>query len=134
MKFFDPVKQVVLSVDASKGLGAVCLQDGFPIAYASRVMTDTESRYAQIEKKLLAALFACKKFHDFTYGNKVVMETDHKPLISIVKKPLHAAPAQLQRMLLQLQSYDLEFVYKRGKDLVVAVLCRVHISIKTLLR
>ena len=121
LKFFDPIKPVVLSVDASKnGLGAVCLQDGSPIAYASRVMTDTESRYAQIEKELLAALFACRKFHDFTYGNKVVIETDDKPLISIVKKPLHAAPARLQRMLLQLQNYDLEFVYKTGKDLFVA--------------
>ena len=49
-----------------------------------------------------------------------MIETDHKPLVSIVTKPLHAAPARLQRMLLQLQSYDLEFVYKRGKDLVVA--------------
>ena len=52
LKFFDPIKQVVLSVDASKnGLGAVCLQERSPIAYASRVMTDTESRYAQIKKE-----------------------------------------------------------------------------------
>ena len=56
LKFFNPARQVVLSVDASQsGLGAVCLQDGSPVAYASRVMTETESRYAQIEKELLAA-------------------------------------------------------------------------------
>ena len=78
---------------SKSGLGAVCLQDGSPVAYASRVMTKTESRYAQIEKELLAAVFACTKFYDFTYGNKVVIETDHKPLITIVKKPLHIAPA-----------------------------------------
>ncbi len=94
LKFFDPAKQIVLSVHASKsGLGAVCLQDGSPVAYASRVMSQIESRYAQIEKELLAALFACRKFHDFIYGNKVVIETDDKPLITIVKKPLHTAPA-----------------------------------------
>ncbi|CAB4039172.1 Hypothetical predicted protein [Paramuricea clavata] len=132
LKFFNPARQVVLSVDASKsGLGAVCLQDGSPVAHASRVMTETESRYAQIEKELLAAVFACTKFYDFTYGNKVAIETDHKPLITIVKKPLHVAPARLQRMLLQLQRYDLEFVYKRGSDLFVAdTLSRAYISKK----
>jgi hypothetical protein len=98
----------------------VWLQDGSPVAYASRVMSETESRYAQIEKELLAAVFACTKFYDFTYGNKVVIETDHKPPITIVKKPLHVAPVRLQRMLLQLQRYDLEFVYKRGGDIFVA--------------
>ena len=132
LKFFNPARQVVLSVDASKsGLGAVCLQDGSPVAYASCVMTETESRYAQIEKELLAAVFACTKFYDFTYGNKVVIETDHKPLITIVKKPLHVAPARLQRMLLQLQRYNLEFVYKKGSDLFVAdTLSRAYIKEK----
>ena len=130
LKYFNPEKQVVLSVDASKnGLGAVCLQDSAPVAYASRVMTETEGKYAQIEKELLAAVFACTKFHDFIYGYNAVIETDHKPLITIVKKPLHAAPARLQRMLLQLQRYDLEFVYKRGKDLFVAdTLSRAYIE------
>ena len=66
LKFFDPSKPVTLSVDASKsGLGAACLQNGFPVAYASRALTEAETRYAQIEKELLAATFACRKFHDF---------------------------------------------------------------------
>lgn len=69
LKFFNHSKPFTLSVDASKsGLGAVCLQDGNPVAYASRALTEAESRYAQIEKELLAATFACKKFHDFIYG------------------------------------------------------------------
>ena len=121
LKYFDPDKPVVLSVDSSKsGLGAACLQEDAPVAFASRALSDAETRYAQIEKELLAAVFACKKFHDFAYGRKVVIETDHKPLITIVKKPLHAAPARLQRMLLQLQRYNLEFIYKKGKELFLA--------------
>ncbi|KAL8611232.1 hypothetical protein ACOMHN_013663 [Nucella lapillus] len=116
LKFFDPTKPVVLSVDASKnGLGAACLQEDAPVAYASRALSDCETRYAQIEKELLAAVFACRKFHDFVYGRKVTIQTDHKPLITIVKKSLNAAPARLQRMLLQLQRYNLNFVYKKGK-------------------
>lgn len=121
LKYFDPTKPVVLSVDSSQsGLGAACLQEDAPVAYASRALSDAETRYAQIEKELLAAVFACRKFNDFVYGRKVTIETDHKPLISIVKKPLHAAPARLQRMLLQLQSYNLEFIYKKGKELFLA--------------
>ena len=121
LKFFDPAKSVILSVDASKGgLGAACLQEEAPVAFASRALSDAETRYAQIEKELLAAVFACRKFHDFVYGLQVTIETDHKPLISIVNKPLNAAPARLQRMLLQLQKYNLQFVYKKGKELYIA--------------
>ena len=101
LKFFNPAKSVILSVDASKGgLGAACLQEEAPVAFASRALTDAEIRYAQTEKELLAAVFASHKFHDFIYGRKVTIETDDKPLINIVKKPLNAAPARPQRMLL----------------------------------
>ena len=65
-KFFDAGKPVVLSIDASKsGLGVACLQDYSPVAFDSRALSDAETRYAQIEKELLAAVFACRKFHDF---------------------------------------------------------------------
>ena len=121
LKFFDPHKPVKLSVDSSKsGLGACLLQEEAPVAYASRSLSSSEQNYAQIEKELLAAVFACTKFHDYIYGRPAVIETDHKPLISIVKKPLHSAPPRLQRMLLQLQKYSLEFVFKCGKELYLA--------------
>lgn len=56
-------KPVVLSVDASqKGLGAVLLQENLPTgicyAYASRALTDTETRYAQIKKEASAIVFS----------------------------------------------------------------------------
>ena len=35
-------------------------------------------------------------------GSKATTETDHKPLITFVKKPLHAVPSYLQCMLLEL--------------------------------
>ena len=104
-----------MTCDASKfGLGAACLQEGAPVAYASRSMTDTEKRYAHIEKELLAVLFACTKFHDYIYGQDIVVEMDHQPLVTIVQKPLLSAPARLQRMLLRLQKY-ITLVYKKGK-------------------
>ena len=121
LRYFDPLKPVTLSVDASKsGLGAACLQDGLPVAYASRALTEAETRYAQIEKELLSATFACRKFHDFIYGRQATIETDHKPITAVVNRPLHLAPVRLQRMLLQLQKYDLKFFYKKGTELYVA--------------
>ena len=53
----------------------------------------TETRYAQIEKELLAIVFACNQFNVYIYGRDVVrVETDHQPLESIVRKPLNDAP------------------------------------------
>ncbi|XP_041867384.1 uncharacterized protein K02A2.6-like [Melanotaenia boesemani] len=119
--YFDTTKELRLQVDASKhGLGAVLMQEGRPVAYASKSLTPTEVNYAQIEKELFAVLFGCKHFHTYIYGRKVVVESDHKPLESILKKPISCAPARLQRMLLQLQRYDIEILHRPGKDIPVA--------------
>lgn len=78
------------------------------------------SCYAQIEKELLAVVFACTKFKDYVYGKPTVTETDHQSLVIILKKPIHTAPARLQRMLLQLQANDITLVYKKGKHMYLA--------------
>ena len=120
LRFFDVRKPVRISCDASPtGLGAVLLQSGFPVAYASRSLTKAESRYAQIEKELLAVQFSLERFNQYTYGKKVAIESDHKPLEAIVKKPLAAAPPRLQRILLRMQKYDYALEYKPGKELVL---------------
>ena len=121
LAYFDHTKDVVLQVDASKyGLGAVLLQQEKPVAYASRALTETEVNYAQIEKELYAVLFGCKRFHQYLYGRQVTVESDHKPLESIMRKPLAAAPPRLQRMILQLQRYSINIVHKPGKQIPVA--------------
>ena len=121
LKFFNPDLPTVLQCDASQGgLGACLLQKEHPIAYASRSLTPTEAQYAQIEKELLAIVFGLEKFEGYTYGRKVLVETDHKPLDSIMKKSLLDAPKRLQRMLLRLQKFDLEVVYKKGTELYIA--------------
>ena len=122
LTYYDVKKPVTLTCDASKaGLGAACLQADKVVSFASRAMTDTETRYSQIEKEMLAVVFACSRFQDYIIGNRqVTVETDHQPLVSIFRKPLNSAPARLQRMLLQLQRYDLTLIYKKGKDLIIA--------------
>ena len=79
-------------------------------------LTKTEQGYAQIEKELLGILFGCKRFHQYTYARPIRVHTDHKPIVSIMKKPLSAASPRL-RMLLQLQSYDLDEHFVPGKEI-----------------
>ena len=134
LKYFNPKRPVKLSVDASsKGLGAVLLQDNHPIAYASKALTSCQQNYAQIEKELLAIVFGCNKFHDYIYGMSTIeVETDHKPLEFIFKKPLYQAPARLQKMIMSIQKYPIDLVYRPGKQLVIAdTLSRAYIPEST---
>jgi len=84
-------------------------------------MTETQQRYAQIENECLAIVFACERFDQYIYGrDNITLHSDHKPLEAIFKKPLLSAPKRLQRMLLRLQKYNIDVVYKKGRDLHIA--------------
>ena len=101
LRYYDRKKPVTVQADASqRGLGACLLQEGQPIAYASKSLTDTETRYANIERELLAIVFACQRFNTYILGRPFTMESDHKPLEIIHQKSLASAPPRLQRMLL----------------------------------
>ena len=57
---------------------------------------------APIEKEMLAIVFSTPKFREYTLGKKTVVQTDHKPLETILRKPMAAAPLRLQAMILTL--------------------------------
>jgi hypothetical protein len=122
LQYFDINKEVVLECDASEyGLGAAMYQDNQVIAFASRCLTQTEKKYAQIEKEMLAVVFACIRFNQYIAGNsKIIVKTDHRPLINIVNKPLIEAPKRLQMMLLTLQKYNVKLQFIQGRENVVA--------------
>ena len=70
LSFYDVTQEVTIQADASQnGIGACLLQNRHPIAYSSRALTQTEMRYAMIEKELLAIVFATSKFHDYIWKN-----------------------------------------------------------------
>ena len=122
LAYYDVNKPVVIQCDASQsGLGAALLQEERPVAYSSRVMTQMEQNYAQIEKELLAIVYACEKFDQYIFGrSNVIVQSDHKPLETIFKKPIHSSPKRLQRMRLRLQNYDIQVVYKKGETMFLA--------------
>ncbi|XP_022806614.1 uncharacterized protein K02A2.6-like [Stylophora pistillata] len=134
LKIFDPQKKTVLQCDASmSGLGACLIKDEHPVAYASKALTPTETNYAQIEKELLAIVFGVERSEGSVYGRKVFIDTDHKPLESIMKKILLSAPKRLQRMLLRLQKFDLAVSDRKGTEMHIAdPLSRAYLPLGTL--
>ena len=100
-------QKIIIETNASDyGLGAVLLQGGRPVAFASHTMTETERRYSQIEKECL---------DHYLHGcDMVTAVTDHKPLETILVKSIKSAPKRIQYMILCLQKYQLNVVYKKG--------------------
>ena len=77
-----------------------------PVTFACRAPTLSERKYSQIRKKLLAQVFGMEYNHHHVYIQKVILWTDHKPLVSISQKPLASVFKRLQCLLLRLQQYE----------------------------
>ena len=131
LAYYDEKEDIVLSVDSSKdALGACILQNGHPIAYASKSLNKCEQNYAQIEKEMAAIVLGATKFHEYIYAKGPIhVETDHRPLESIFKKLLSQMSPRIQRMMLKVQKYNLKVQYKSGRELYIAdMLSRACIS------
>lgn len=121
LKYYDPKSPLTLEVDASqKGLGVALTQEGKPIAFASKTLTECQSRYSNIEREMLAIVHGIERYHTYLYGKPFIVVTDHKPLVTICEKPLHAAPHRLRRMLLRIQGYQYSVTYKPGPQMIMA--------------
>ena len=126
LSLYDPAAPTKVSADTSShGLGAVLLQrtDGSwrPVSYVSRSMSETERRYAQIEKEALATTWAFEKFANFLIGKHFLVETDHKPLVPLLGvKHLHTLPLRVLRFRLRLDRFIYDIGHVPGKELYTA--------------
>ena len=116
-------KLFYLRTDASdKGVGAVLEQefeDGrHPVLYLSKKLTDTEKRYAVIEKECYAIVWSVKSLRVFLEGRRFVVESDHAPLQWLDRVKL--TNQRLLRWSLTLQEFSFDIVHVKGKDNVVA--------------
>ena len=121
MIHYDPSLPIRLAADASAyGIGAVLshvLDDGTerPIAYVSKTLSPSEKNYAQIEKEALALVFGVRKFHQYIYGRKFTLVTDHKPLLAILGPKAgipSVAAARIQRWAFLLSAYQYDIIFK----------------------
>lgn len=122
LAYYDPSKPLIVTCDASPyGVGGVLSQLGAdgrcerPIAYASRTLTDAEKNYSQIHREALGIIFSVNKFHQYLYGRRFTLRTDHKPLVSIFGPntgipTMVASRMQRWAVILSAYSYDIEYV------------------------
>nr|CAH7739579.1 unnamed protein product [Callosobruchus chinensis] len=88
------IMPLVLSVDASPiGLGAFIPQNGHPIKFASVSLTSTQQRYNHV---------CYERFHYYVFGRYIRIETDLRPLLALLKKPLDDLSPRLQRLAIRL--------------------------------
>ena len=120
LKYYNVKEEVTIQCDASEtGLGAVLMQKGQPVCYASRALTDSRQDMHKSRKSFL--LSSCHKFDQYIYGRDIVnVESDHEPLQSVFKKPIQQSPKRLQRIRMALQNYSLNIHYKKGRLMFIA--------------
>ena len=89
--------------------------------FASRALSEAETRYAQIEKEALALTWALEKFSEYVLGKIVALETDHKPLVPILgTKSLDQLPPRVLRFRLRLMRFQYTIQHVPGKTLYTA--------------
>ncbi|XP_053278106.1 uncharacterized protein K02A2.6-like [Pleuronectes platessa] len=122
---FNPDLPLQLACDASPyGVGAVISHimpsgEERAIAFASRTLSKAESNYAQIEREALSIIFGIKKFHQFLFGKRFTLLTDHRPLTSIFG-PHTGIPSlvasRMQRWALLLSAHQYDIKYRRAEQ------------------
>ena len=127
LAFYDPNLETIVSSDASSyGMGSVLLQKQKdekwrPVMFASRVLSETEQRYAQIEKESLAVTWSCEKFAYYLVGKHFTIHTDHKPLVSLLgSKRMDELPPRILRFRIRLMRFSYTVEHIPGKNLVIA--------------
>ena len=124
---YDPSAETIIQTDASRsGIGAALIQiqsDGTRkvVAAASRSLSDTERRYAMIEQEALGVVWACEKFKNYITGLTVRIQTDHKPLISLLNDiELNKLTVRVQRFRMRLMRFSYMIEHIPGKENVLA--------------
>ena len=114
--YFDMHKDIEIVFDASPvGLAALLVQEGRVVIYASRALTNVETRYSQTEREALAVVWACEHFNRFVKGApRFTVISDHTPLVFIWQKA--RPPLRIERWGLRLQPYNMVIKYRPGAD------------------
>ncbi|KAF5784342.1 putative nucleotidyltransferase, Ribonuclease H [Helianthus annuus] len=115
----DLSKIFVVETDASsKGIGAVLLQEGHPLAFFSKALSSRQIALSVYEKELLAIIMAVKPWHYYLVSKPFVIRTDQKSLKHLLTQKI-TTPLQ-HSWLSKLMGYKYEIHYKKGIENVTA--------------
>ena len=104
-----------MQIDTSiKGLGACLLLDQKPVYFASKTLIEALRGYVAVELESLALVWAMVKFHHFLYASHFILETDLKPLETILSKGINQASPRLQCILTRTFLYHFKVRYIPG--------------------
>lgn len=113
LAYSDLASPFDLHTDASMvGIGAVLVQNGRPVAFASRSLTPAEKNYSTTEQECLAVVWALEYFYCYVYGSNLTIYTDHLALKSILTTKMPRG--RISRWIMTIQSYQFNIVHKKG--------------------
>ena len=84
------------------------------VSYSSRTLRKAEHNYSTVKIETLAIVWAVTEFRPYLYGHKFTVATDHCPLSWL--KSVKDSTGQQTRWILILGEYDIDVVYRKGKD------------------
>jgi hypothetical protein len=114
----DFTKTFVLECDASgKGIGVVLMQEGRPLAFTSKQLSERNLGKPIYEKEMLAILHVIDLWCPYLLGKHFQIKTDHQSLKYFLEQCI-SSPEQ-QKWVTKIFGYDYEIIYKKGKDNVV---------------
>ena len=96
------------------------MQDGNPVIFVSRTLSNVEKRFSTIEKEFLAIVFTLTKLRMYLVGCSFNVYTDHKPICGLLSKPIDRLSHRLQRWILNIQHFQFNLSYLRGQSNVLA--------------
>ena len=130
----QPNAPLTLTTDASSSaIGAVLetIIDGTPqpLSFYSRTLNKAERNYSTFDRELLAVHHAIRHFRHMLEGRTFTIQTDHRPLVTALKKSGDAWSARQQRHLSAIAESGGFLTYIPGsKNPVADALSRVNIN------
>ena len=121
--FTKPFTMEVVCDASLTGIGAVLMQEGRPIAYESRKLTDAEVKWTTTEQELWAVVHALKTWRCYLEGLPFTVVTDHNPNVYFqTQKNLSRRQARWSEYL---QRFDFAWSYRPGRNNVADPISRV---------
>ena len=78
------------------------------ISYASRSLSEVESRYYQIEREALAITWAIQHYKNYLLGQNFIVYSDHSPLQNLFNGCKKDLPPRIERWILKLQEFNFQ--------------------------